>query len=725
MPSPRRIFPPLLLLLALSLGAQTGGERIGDFYPCREGSEREFALLQFLEGEFTEAGLSYEAITYDHREGLHSFSRSLRIDFNREREGRLFLAASLNGEGAYSSLNTELLYEMALEFARNPPDRGITLLFLGGEKNPVPVGTTAFLEDFTAEETSSLIYLDRESPGLKLVSSTKDQNAPFWLLRDFTASLDLAGVDYLIDGMENLLNRAGFGEEESPITPWLSRDVPSLLLTGADTNLPGEELSEADILRALLHFSRTTHPETGDRGEKNYLILSGPDRPYLIGEWHSILTIITILSLFTLLVVFQGRNFLLNFRKNRSYLWVLMLLVALIFTLLYLSTLIVEEISLQKDMGDLWFRIPRDILFFKLLLTLLFSSFFLFIIRGIPIPRSPHFYSYGAILFAIADLLILAFRDISLTYYALWLLLCLFPFALSRRLVLKTFLTLLTPLPVLFLLTTVVLARYPGLSRYILMDRLEGNLVIAAFVMPYILMLTSLHYSRFYYHRERRSYTSLAVFILVPAAVILILSRIILFSPFSGQNRQPVTIDDSLDYSRNLRTISLESPRPMGTVDLTYNGREMTLSNLGESASINGRMDRSFLNYSGEISSFLNRKRLLLTLEPKGQPDSLEIRLYTSEGQITVYDCNFPYENRSDNRECRIIIGKGPRFPMQLDLTVTQDTRPELELVFFYTDPPLDRPVIAEKPVEITYTMTLTETLDLSPGEGLYTFGGE
>ncbi|MBN2627379.1 MAG: hypothetical protein JXA95_11995 [Spirochaetales bacterium] len=724
MPSPRRVVPLLILLLSLAPGIRS--ESIMDpFYPCRESSENEFALIEFLITDFTGMGLDFSVITYDDREDLHSFSRSIRVDFNRDREDRMYFAVSLNGETPYSAANTEILYNVAHEFSRINPDRGITLLFLGGEKNKVPVGTTAFLEEFTAEETSSLIYLELNSPRIRLISSTRDQNCAFWLLRDLSAALKQGGVGFLLDGMKNLLNRSGFGESESAITPWLNRDIPSLLLTGSEETPLEEEIPLGKIVSALIYLAGHNTQLTGDYGEKNYLILSGGDRFLLIDEWHSILAIITGLSLFTILIVFQSRKFILNFRKNRSSIWVLGLIFSLIFTLLYLSSLISEEIMLQKDMADLWSRIPRDILFFKLLLTLLFSSFFLFIIRGIPIPRAPHFYSYGAILFAIADLLLLASRDISLTYYALWLLGCLFPFALTRKLYIKSLLTILTPLPIIYFLIRVVLQGYPYLSRYILMDRIEGNLLITAFLMPYILMLTSLHYSRFYYHRDRRSFTALAVFILDPLAVLFILARIVLFTPFSDTNKQPVQIRDDLNYTRSVRTIQLESPQPMGTVNLEYNGVDLTLNNLGESVSINGRMDDSFLSYQGEISSFLNRKRLLLTLDPKGRPDRLEIRLSTQEGQITVYDCNFPYANRSDNRESRIIIGNRPPFPLNLDLTVTLDTKPVMEMTFFYSDPPLDAPLISNKPAEITYTMTLTAALDLSPDKESYFFPGE
>ncbi|MDC7223799.1 MAG: hypothetical protein PQJ60_08670, partial [Spirochaetales bacterium] len=371
---------------------------------------------------------------------------------------------------------------------------------------------------------------------------------------------------------------------------------------------------------------------------------------------------------------------------------------------------------------DLWMRIPRNILFFKLLLTLLSSSFFLFIIRGIPIPRSPHFYSYGAILFAIGNLIILASLDITLTYYALWLLLCLFPFALSRKMTVKSLLTLTIPLPVLYMLTTVVLDSYPDLSRYILMDRIGGNLILAAFLMPYNLMLTSLHYSRFYYHRVRRSYTAVVVFTVIPVATFYILIRIFLFNPYSEEMKQPFELTDRMDYGEETRIMTLTSPRQMGTVELDYNGRTLLLNGLGEEVSINGQRDESLLSYRGSISSFLNRKRLRLTLEPVGRPEKLEIRLFTEEGQITIYDCNFPYINRSDNRESRIIIGNNPLFPLELDLTVTRDTRPSLELLFTYEEPPLEAPEITNKPAEITHRLILRDLLDLSAEEEDYLF---
>ena len=726
MPS-RRILPVLVFSALLSgLSAFSGEDSIKSFYPCLEGSENEFTLLEYLIEDFSSRDLDFTVIHYDNREDLHSFSRSLRMDFAPDRQERLYLAVSLNGSAPYSWMNTLLLYNLALELQKNPPAKGVTLLFLGGERNRIPVGTSAFLEDFTGEETDSLIYLDLNDSRLRLISSTRGYNSPLWLLRSFSQSLERENVLFALDGMTSLLNRAGFGYAHPILSPWMSRDVPSLLLTGAGTkDGPPTHMPAEALYASLLEYVSAPLPAERDNREKNYLILSWSGQSLFIGEWHSILTIIALLSLFTVTVVFQSRNFTLNFRKNRGNIWVLGLAFSLVFVLLYLSTLIMEEILLQKNIADLWVYIPRLILFFKLLLTLLFSSFFLIIIRGVPIPRSPHFYSYGAILFAIADLLLLASRDISLTYYALWLLSCLFPFALSRKMVFKTFLTLLTPVPVLYMLITVVFARYPDLSQFVLMDRIEGNLVITAFLMPYILMLTSLHYSRYYYHRERRSYTALAVFILVPAAAVYVLFRIMLYSPFTEEVGQPFDVTDRMDYADEKRTIVLTSTQQMGSVEFKYAGLTLLLNGLGEEANINGRLDESYLSYRGEISSFLNRKRLLLDLEPEGHPEDLEIRLYTEEGQITIYDCNFPFVNRSDNRESRIIIGNNPLFPLELDLTVTLDTKAVLEFTMTYDTPPLDPPEILNKSASVTNRLILRDELDLSPDEGNYLFPPE
>ncbi len=720
----RRLLPFWGFLFLLSgLYALTGEDTIQAHYPCPEGSENEFTLIEFLIDEFSANDLNYSVIRYYDRDDLHSFSRSLRVDYLPEQQERLYIALSLNGSSDYSYLNTLILYNLALILGEDSPERGITLLFLGGERNRIPVGSAAFLEDFTGEETDSLIYLDLDSSSLRLISSTRGHNCPLWLLRSFSQALDREDISFSLDGMANLLNRAGFGVIHPLLAPWMSRDVPSLLLTGGEAGTNDSAgFSAASILASLKSYVKSPLPKERDNREKNYLILSWRGSFFFIGEWHSLLTIIALLSLFTITVVFQSRNFTLNFRKNKGNIWVLVLIFSLVFVLLYLSTLIMEEILLQKNIADLWTLTPRLVLFFKLLLTLLFSSFFLFIIRGIPIPRSPHFYSYGAILFAIADLLLLSSRDITLTYYALWLLLCLFPFSLTRKMIFKTFLTLLTPVPMLYLLTTVVLARYPDLSRYILMDRIEGNLVITAFLMPYILMLTSLHYSRYYYHRERRSYTALAVFTLVPAATIYILVRIILYSPFTEEIKQPYILTDRMDYAAERRTIELTSPQQMGTVELKYAGLTLLLNSLGEEATINGRLNDSYLSYQGEISSFLNRKRLLLRLQPEGRPISLEVRLYTDEGQITIYDCNFPYINRSDNRESRIIIGNNPLFPLDLDLTVTLETKPTLEFIMTYDDPPLDPPEILNKPAVITHRLILRDELDLSLEKGDYLF---
>jgi hypothetical protein len=240
--------------------------------------------------------------------------------------------------------------------------------------------------------------------------------------------------------------------------------------------------------------------------------------------------------------------------------------------------------------------------------------------------------------------------------------------------------------------------------------------------MPQILLLTSLHFSRYYYHKERRSYTAWAVFVLVPAFLIFITLRIVLLDPFSGQDKQLVNIRDQMDYSRNTRTIYLSSPNPLGNINLTYNNKSLNLNNLGNELTIQEQLDTSYLSYSGELNTFLDRKRLQLTIEPRGNPNSLEILLYTTEGNITVYDCNFPYFPSSDNKQVPIGIGKNPVFPLNIDLTLTADSKPIMQIVIIYDTPPLAEPVIGNKPVELNHTMTITQELDLSFSQKSYSF---
>ncbi|MDC7223186.1 MAG: hypothetical protein PQJ60_05550, partial [Spirochaetales bacterium] len=323
MSSPRGLLLPLLLLLLFPpLFGLEGEKEIEKFYPCGEGSEKEFALLEFLIGDFRSRGLEVQVIPYDNREGLHSFSRSLRIDFSPSDERTTYLVLSLNGDTAYSYLNTLVLYNLALELHETPPSSGVTLLFLGGERNRPPVGTTAFLEDFTGEETGSVIYLDIDGPRLNLVSSTKGYNTPLWLLRSFSRAMGSKEIDLPQNGLENLFNRAGFGSEDDRLIPWMERDIPTLLLTGTEEKNRSRSLGRGEaLMEGLKAFIKSDGEQIRDNREKNYLILTLPKRSFFVGEWHSILTIITLLSLFTVTVVFQSRNFTLNFRKYKGSLW--------------------------------------------------------------------------------------------------------------------------------------------------------------------------------------------------------------------------------------------------------------------------------------------------------------------------------------------------------------------------------------------------------------------
>jgi hypothetical protein len=711
----------LFLILSSLMGQE---QEIDNFYPCEEGSLNEYGLVTFFEDQLRERAIPYQIITYNNRAERHSFSRSLQVDFNPMKENRLYLAFSLNGNSPLSSLNGKIFYRLIEVFTTNAPTTGVTLLFLGGERNTPPVGSLDFLQDFTREETSTLIYLDIKGSDLYLESSIEDYNAPYWLVKEFSHSLKAAFIYFTRDDMRNILSRTGLSMNQTLLSPWLERGIPSLLLTSKEEGKQGLDYERVieNVVKSMVDFTERFDSLEKDNQETNYLPFSLGFSHYSMGELKSLQCIIVFISLFVLIIVFQSRNFRLNLKKNRRNSWALVLIFSLVFIFLYLSSLIIEEIIFIKNIDDLWLRIPRDILYFKLLLALLFSSFFLFIVRGLPLPRTPHFYSYGAFLFALVNMIILLQKDITLIYYSLWLYLCLFLFLLNRKIMIKTLITIIMPVPILIILTTIVIKSYPELSRLILLDRIEGNMIITTFLMPQILLLTSLHFSRYYYHKERRSYTAWAVFVLVPAFLIFITLRIVLLDPFSGQDKQLVNIRDQMDYSRNTRTIYLSSPNPLGNINLTYNNKSLNLNNLGNELTIQEQLDTSYLSYSGELNTFLDRKRLQLTIEPRGNPNSLEILLYTTEGNITVYDCNFPYFPSSDNKQVPIGIGKNPVFPLNIDLTLTADSKPIMQIVIIYDTPPLAEPVIGNKPVELNHTMTITQELDLSFSQKSYSF---
>lgn len=706
--------PLLFLLVLVPLAGQTD---FTEYFPCEEGSLDEYALVSRLEEILTDEAIPYRIISYRDRGGRHSFSRSLEISLNPQVEERLYLAVPLNGSDTLAPVNIALATEQLLRLNRSGTDKGVTFLYLGGERNAEPVGTMNYLDHSPPEEGSALIYLDLKGRLPYLVTSSHGVNAPYPLVRDISLIMEDVSLRYGRDDMNNILSRTGIPMGRNALSPWLEKEIPALLITGKNQ---GEGIDPKEISRVLDRFIAQWSSTGEGEWEKNYMLFSLGNGHIQMGELPSLYLILALVGLFLLIVVIQSRQFKLNLKRNRLKLWVLPLTFSLVFIFLYLSTLILEEIVYLKNLPDLWLRLPDRILFFKLLSALLFSSFFLLIIRGLPLPRTPHFYSYAAVLFTLAGTIILIRRDLILIYYSLWIFLCLFYYLLRKRILAKTVMTMVMPIPLILILTIIVSPSYPELSRMILLDRIEGNLLLTTFIMPPILLLTSLHYNRYYYHRIRRSFTALGIFILIPMALLYILVQILLFDPYGGQERQLVTVEDRIEYHRGERRVAIGSSFPLGRLDFSYNGNRLTLDNLGDSLSIKERMDASFLSYQGTTETFLDRKRLELSIEMIGRPESIDILLYGNgeEEKIIVYDCNFPVYVDADNREVRIDIGKNPVFPLELDLTLTASSKPMLRMTVTYDNPPLEPPRIENKPTEIDYTMVLVDELDLSaPGD--------
>ena len=683
-----------LFFLATFLAASPGdvGNRRNDlagFGIRSDGTAGERSAIDYVADALEEMGIPYEERRLDSGDRGHSYSSNLIATIPGNRPERIVLATPIDG-GAYSA---SLLLELASSLTVNPPKHTIILAFLGAEKGETefhPYGSRMAAESLSGDDDVFVLYIESEEiPGRwRFKVGGNKTVAPYWLVDKTAEVISSEFIPYRIRGTDIHAARLGLQGDVGALATWLAEGIPAVGLTGERKAKPEDRLRRTERFLAALKTLDQNIDGIPDESENIYVFIRplSASSPRLIPELPFIAVFLAVTAIMMALPLFQMRSIRLNLRRFSRFWWTWPLLFVLVFLFLFLSTLIVEETVLLADFPDLWNHAPGIFLFFKLAVAGALTLNFILITQGLPLPRSPHFYSYGAIFAATLSLLTFVVLDITMAMYPLWVIVIFLFFTMTKNVRRKVLLLVLSPVP--YVMGAVVSVREPYLAvlRFLLLDRITANVFLALVILPLIFGIASLSYWRMHYHRTRLAFVTPAATLALSLSAVVTLIWILGLRPYGPASPQPVELVDYIDVISGDRRLALSSPGPVGDAVLTLDGVDYALEGIGRNAEIRTQKTASPLEMTETSRTFLGRRTITVTISGDTAPSGLEIVL-RSTSPFTLHEANFPFEMAPAGTSARFFIGANPPSPTVLEFTVNGDAELNLTAMASWRNP--------------------------------------
>ncbi len=691
-----RLFLTGLILLSLTTAASASPsdveERTQWFQNLEsraDGTAGEREAFNYIAQNLDRLNVSYSRYSLDTGERGHSFSENIIAEIEGSQSGRYILASPVDG-GAFS---TAFLLEMAEELAINPPTNTVVLTFLGAEYGDTPFhpyGSRIASEKLNQEEDIFAVYIKSEDvpESWNIRVGGYGKIAPFWLTDKISKVFTAEFIPYRLRGTDIQVARLGLQGDIGPMTAWLESDIPTIFLEGsgqAEGSESYRHISKLVESLTTLDYQLDVIPETR---ESSYIIIRPiyGMTPRIISELPYVSIFLTISAILMFIILLQFRDIRLNLKRYARFWWAWLLLLVIVFLFLFLSTLIIEETMLLADFPEIWSHAPGTFIFFKLAIAAALSLNFILITRGLPLPRSPHFYSYAAIAASgIASLVFMAL-DITLAAYSLWTIINLMLLTSTKNERRKLLFLILSIIPYIIGLVIIAGEPYSIIIERMLVTRISGNLVLTLLLFPIILTVTSLNYWRQHYHRTRQSVLTPAASLTLSLTAVITLFWIINLTPFDIDNPQPVELIDHIDLKNGDRRLEMVSPGPIGDVEMTLDGVKYPLESLGRRAEVRMPFNRSPLSVEFKARTFLGRRTLSGTVSGESNPNNLSFRIQ-SGSPFTLHDANFPYEMAPSGKNAEIFVGDNPPFPINLRITVSDDADLTLTVVGTWLNP--------------------------------------
>jgi hypothetical protein len=697
--------------------------QIRSLYPRLEGSRREKELLSFIEERLQSLRIPYSWLDFRESDKNHSFSSCLVANIKGELDDTLILAVPINHPAEISeefdgSINVALALSVAEHLSRETLPISVKILFLGaeyGQTGDYPMGSRLFLRDFFPDFRVMNLYLNlkRIPSRLYLRAGGRGIEAPYWLLDRCTRSLEKTDIFFLMRGNENQIFRIGLTSEQTIIEPFLNADYPAISFEGEYEGLSPLE-QENWVFSFNLFFTEFLQsfsegiPETWDR---HYLFFQARDFYFSISEKMYLIILLVVLSgilIYGLVFTRRLRKYLRILAHN---IWALPLFFVFIFLLFFLSTWLIEGILRARNLINLWEELPLLFLGFKLSVPLAILFILLNLVKRFPIPRRGSLYSAAALLFLLLDIIVLGVINISFTYYFLWAFTFALLFSATSYRPLKVLLFLASPYWIVK--SIVELFTLPRLEfcRVLLLSKLEGNLLLTVFLIPFILMFIRLKFifppTRITTNRIRSGLTA-AVFGLILAGF---LTTFFVYAPYGPRRQQPVNAAYVIDEVTDKRYLELSSPAPLENLKARDGDTTISIDTRSRLYTLPLKHRGEYLDTTISSVGFLDRKNVNLLLTPWSEPYRVRLKV-SAEEEFVLFDANFPYTREPGGREYTILIGVNPPLPLNVQLTVPKNRTFTVGITLEYLRPPEGYDLSGEF-VAISNRLTFRRNLEL------------
>ncbi len=710
----KKLAPIILFSLILFAPPVLNGRALSDAAllsaPLQEGGVREQDFFEALLRRCRETGLPHGKYNSNPREDTPPFPPVASVPRRGEKPagGPASSPRELVVVIPVSDLENNALWSpfLGLQLIENlrraPPAAPITLLFAGAETNrpdQEPLGSRLFLENYYPADPAAVLTLrlSGRPRDIRTITGSRGHTAPAWWLQAVRRALTNQGFSVTTPHRPHLVYRLGLSRDTPGLRPWQERGFPALMLTGEQAAPPPGALREipdsvktwtaqwAGTLRELSALSFQNRPR-----DTHYLLLpeAFPGSP-IVPE-NLLVKILMSSMAVLLLILFSLPHYI---RRNLRFLlkkvWTLPIFFAMAFLFLLTATGLIQALlNLQETLG-LWKELPLLFFLLKLSAAILLFSVTYPLFRRFPHSRSSHFYGFSAAMTAAINSLVILFFELSFSLALFWAIIAVTLFSIIRRRPAKILLFLLSPLGLILLGYIVFSLGDLTLSRLIILSPLRGNALLTLLLLPFLLLQSSLHFSRPHKPGQSRRKAHLRSLFISAGWGLTALGLslyLITYSPYSRQN-QPLRVLDQMDGHHQERRITVESPAPLPALTLRTATEEYPLSGGSYSESVYPSRIPRLLTLRADSRRFLDRQQVDVKLTQWGTPSRLELTLH-SEEPLVLYESPFPYTVSLDQSRATFHIGRFPPNPLEFSFTMASPGRMTLETQAVYRELP-------------------------------------
>ena len=699
--------------------------KISSFYPRHEAGSGEAATRELIKERLAQLDIGADERGFGDFEGAHSFSRVIEATIEGTRADRVIIAVPLNHRYGASresdgSVGIAAALQLAAELSRDPPPLTVTLLFLGGEREPLPgypLGSRLFVSQRRADGPAALVYLDLRRPGDPIALDTAAGGivAPSWLLQGLADALARSGVGFDAQTIASQIQRVGMTRDPAAIAAYLEAGIPAIGIRGhtpdavrhSEVSLQPVE-SIVDGLQRFIDSYPNGLPSEWDR---HYVFFQAGNSLYILGEQLYLMIFLALIAATLFYAVAFRHRFERYVQSILRNFWSIPAVYLLLFVLLLIATATLESFLEYRSYPALWHHQPLNYFALKLSITLFLFALSMLPLRRSLLPSTSSFYSAAALAVLFVAIVVLAVAHISFSYYFLWAFLWAFLFAVLPTRPLKIVCLALAPLPLLHTAYVVYSSGELTAGRVFLLSPISGNLLTALIVLPFLLMLLRLDFLVRHPRVGRRSFVlQLTAFIaaLCVAGLAVAIAR---YQPYDERSPRPVALHEYIDLVDNSRTLDVSGNGQLPqTLALRIDGRTVLWN--GRPIVLQPADTEPLLSIERQRSSFLERNRLQYTITTNIELYRVEAEI-ESEASLLLYDANLPVSIPGDAERASVFVGVLPPNPFTIDITLPEQVQGSLLLLA--TSKQLSRDVTVLRPdVRIgTTELTIRARADL------------